>query len=87
MTLVRKILEFDVNAAKNDGPLNKRNWGNVRAAIETQLSKITASVWDGKSKHDLAQAISKIIYVLILISHDTDFEDLLKEYLRTEHRH
>ncbi len=87
MTLIRKILEFDIDTARSGGPVNKRNWGNVRTLIETQLSKITASVWDGMSKHDMAQAISKIIYLLILMTHDSEFEDLVKEYLRTEHRH
>lgn len=86
MTLIRKILEFDIDTTKSGGPMNKRNWGNMRALIETQLSKLTASVWEGMSKHDLAQAISRIIYILVLISHDTEFEDLLKEYLRSEHR-
>lgn len=86
MTLIRKILEFDIDTTKSGGPMNKRNWGNMRALIETQLSKLTASVWDGMSKHDLAQAISRIIYILVLMSHDTEFEDLLKEYLRSEHR-
>lgn len=86
MTLIRKILEFDIDTTKSGGPMNKRNWGNMRALIETQLSKLTASVWEGMSKHDLAQAISRIIYILVLMSHDTEFEDLLKEYLRSEHR-
>lgn len=87
MTLIRKILEFDIDTTKSGGPMNKRTWGNMRALIETQLSKITASVWDGMSKHDMAQAISKIIYILVLMTHDAQFEELVKEYLRTEHRH
>lgn len=86
MTQIRKILEFDIDTAKSNGAINKRNWGNLRTQVETQLSKITASVWDGMSKHDMAQAISKIIYLLILMTHDAEFEDLVKEYLRNEHR-
>jgi hypothetical protein len=86
MMLIRKILEFDIDTAKSNGAINKRTWGKVRTLIETQLSKISASVWDGMSKHDMAQSISKIIYMLTLVSHDTEFEDLVKEYLRSEHR-
>ncbi len=88
MELIRKILEFDVGVTKNSDThtITKRRWGNTRALIETQLAKINSSIWDGMSKPDIAQAISRIIYLLTLMACNAEIEELVKEYLRTEHR-
>ncbi len=87
MELVRKILEFDVEAKKDSThAINKRTWSSTQAQIETQLGKINASVWNGMSKEDVAKAISKVIYTLTVVACDAGIENMVKEYLRSEHR-
>ncbi|HEY9178723.1 MAG TPA: hypothetical protein VIN07_13585 [Flavipsychrobacter sp.] len=85
MALIKKILEFNIDTTESVA-ITKRNWGKIRGLIESQMSSISAAVWDGMSKHDIAKAIAKIIYALVLTTHDAELEELVTEYLQSEHR-
>lgn len=85
MALITKILEFKIDTSQSVGAITKRNWAKVRGIIDTQLSNISAAVWDGMSKQDIAKAIAKIIYTLILMTDDAELERLVIEYLNREH--
>lgn len=85
MALITKILEFRIDTNQSVGAITKRNWAKVRGLIDTQLSNISAAVWDGMSKQDIAKAIAKIMYALILMTDDAELEKLVIEYLNREH--
>ena len=88
MELVKKVLEFEVVTEAGDTAhdITKRDWWSTRDEIETQLDKISTTVWEGPCKEEIAKAIAKTIYTLTLMTCDAGIEEKVKEHLRLQHR-
>ncbi len=86
MGLISVVLEFDVvtEGKASTHRIIKRIREGTRADIETQVSEIIKSVWDGASEEDIAMIISKAKYKPAVMADETDIDEIVKEYLRNQ---